>query len=71
LVIATGCLALDDELLRHRQQGQENINVDIVVGQVADIDGGCAGLNDIVPDDVAIARIAARCCGISAVQKEV
>jgi hypothetical protein len=71
LIIAADCLALDDELFCVRQQRQENINVHIVVSQMADVNCGRAGLGSAVPNDVTITRIAARSTCIGAIEEQV
>jgi hypothetical protein len=57
-------LALDDNLLSCRKKRQENINVDVVVSQVADVKLRGAGLGGVVPKDVAIAGVARRCASV-------
>jgi hypothetical protein len=64
LVAAAAGLALDDNLFANSQQRQENVDVDVVVRQVADIDlrGACLGC--IVPKDVAVAGVSRRCASV-------
>jgi hypothetical protein len=70
LVITADCLALDDKLLSLNQQGQEDVNVNISVSKMADVDERRAGLRSVVPNDVAITRIAARRTRVGAVQEQ-
>jgi hypothetical protein len=64
LVIDTAGLALDDDLLANAQKRQENINVDVVVRQVADINLRSAGLRSCIPKNVAVTRITRSCPGV-------
>jgi hypothetical protein len=50
---------LNNNLLSLNEQCQENLNVNAIVSQMADVDRCGAGLCGIVPSDVAITRIAA------------
>jgi hypothetical protein len=71
LIVAADSLALNDKLFSVGEQRQENINVDIIVSQMADIDRSRARLCGVVPNNVAIARIAARGGRIGAIQKQI
>jgi hypothetical protein len=50
-------LALDNDLFPDAQERQENVDVHIVVGQVADIDLRGACLRGVVPENVAVTGI--------------
>jgi hypothetical protein len=62
-------LALDDDLLANREKRQEDVNVHIVVSEVADIDLRGAGLGRGVPKDVTVARIAGSRTRVGAVKE--
>jgi hypothetical protein len=71
LVIATKRLTLNDELFCIRQKRQEDINVDVVISQMADGNAGRTCLRCVVPNDVPITRIAASCSRIGTVQEQI
>jgi hypothetical protein len=64
-------LALNDKLLSVGEQCQENINVNIVVSQMADADRCRASLRCIVPNDVAITGIATRRTCVGKIKEQV
>jgi hypothetical protein len=64
-------LALNDNLLSLNQQGQEDVDVNISISKMADVNRSRTGLGGIVPDDVAIAGVAASCCRVGAVQEQI
>jgi hypothetical protein len=63
-------LALDDELLASTQQRQENININAVIGQVADIDLRGADLSSGIPKKMPVAWIAGSCGGIGLIKEQ-
>jgi hypothetical protein len=58
LIVCAIGLALDNELLAGTQQSQENININAVIGQVADIDLGGTDLSSGIPKKMPVAWIA-------------
>ena len=71
LIVRAVGLALDDELLRHCQQGQEQINVRPVIRQMADVDLRGAGLRPVVPKQEPIARIPGGRCSVCSVEEQI
>jgi hypothetical protein len=71
LVVTADRLALDDKLLSLNQQGQEDVDVNISISKMTDVDEGRAGLGRTAPEDITIARIAARGPSVGAVQEQV
>jgi hypothetical protein len=61
---------LDDNLFANRKKRQENINVDIVVSQVANVDLRGAGLRGIVPKKIAVIWIARSSKRIGKIQEQ-
>jgi hypothetical protein len=53
------------------QQRQENINVNVVVSQVADVDACGAGLCAVIPKNVTIIWIPGCRSGVSPVKKQI
>jgi hypothetical protein len=70
LKVCTGGLILNCDGFSLLEQCQKNINVDVVVSQVADVDAGGAGLRGIVPKKIAIGRITRRSRSVGPVKKQ-
>jgi hypothetical protein len=62
---------LNDDLFADGQQRQKNINVDVVVGEVADVDLRGAGLGRIVPDNITVARIARGGASVGKIEEQI
>ena len=71
LVVGAIALALDDDLLANAQERQEDVNVHVVVSQVADIDLRGASLGGVVPKNVTVAGIAGGRTRVGAVKEQV
>jgi hypothetical protein len=70
LEVGAGGLILNNDSLAHAQKGQENINVDAVIGYMADVDLSSRCLSEVIPQNIAVARIARRSGGICLKQKQ-
>jgi hypothetical protein len=71
LVAGAVSLALDDDLFADAQKAQKNINVDVVVSEVADIDLRGACLDGVVPEKVAIIWVAGNGKSIGKIKKQI
>jgi hypothetical protein len=71
LIVGAAALALDDDLFADAQKRQENINIHIVVSQMADVDLRGASLRGRIPKNVTVAGVAARCAGVRPIQEQV
>jgi hypothetical protein len=71
LVAGTAGLALNNDLFANGQQRQKNINVNVVVCEVAYIDLRGAGLGRIIPEDVTISRIAGSSASVCHIKEQV
>lgn len=58
LIVCAGVLVLNRKVFALRQQRQEDVYVNVVVGQVTDIDRCCACLRGVVPKQVTVTGVA-------------
>jgi hypothetical protein len=71
LVVGAVALALDDDLFADAQKRQENINVHVIVSQMADVDLRGAGLRARIPENVTVAGVAARRASVGTIQEQI
>jgi hypothetical protein len=57
LVVVRVGVVLDDDDIAHLNQGQEDVNVRVVVVQVRKVDLGSGGLGSVVPQQIVCTRI--------------
>jgi hypothetical protein len=69
LVVRAVGLALNDNLFCFRNESQEDVDVYIVVCQVADIDLRRTGLRHVIPKNVTVTGVSRRGACICPVQK--
>jgi hypothetical protein len=70
LEVGTSRLVLNCNDFSLLKQRQKNINIRVVISQVADIDARGACLRGIIPKKIAIARIARRSSSIGPIEEQ-
>jgi hypothetical protein len=71
LVVGAVALALNDDLFADAQKRQENINIHIIVSQMADVDLRGAGLRARIPENVTIAGVSTCRASVGAIQEQI